>query len=724
MHAGISGLTLASLALCVPIMAQAPQPFLTPPRLQAPAKAGAVNTLEAAISAAGCKPVGDVSQVGNVVSVDLVVREDTNSIFNPSTGGMDQVRLRSYGGCLTGPLLELHPGTTLRVLLINNLAKVDPTCPAGQDPPDGSAGCLNTINIHFHGLHVSPSGNSDNVLLNVAPQTNFDYEVNIPGDHPAGTFWYHAHRHGSTATQVASGASGALIIRGDRHYTGGAPGDIDTILHDASNKPFPEQIFLFQQVPYACFTDDTLAKIITNADNTWSCPAGSVGIIENFGLQLASPTIWDTSGRFTSINGAVQPALTGIQAGVIQHWRMIHGGIHDTVNLQIVPMVASKNPRTARALEGIVSGTPMVQAKLVEEICPSTSQPNNPVPLVPQFEIAADGLTRAAIRPIGIKDGVFQTSVSGGIGTNFMQPGYRSDILLVFPREGTYCVLNQAATPGEREKGGQGTSEIQLLATVIVKGGKPIAVDPETYVFEALHDGNKSDKTLPAAALAGLKKGDLSPWRAMMDLKDAIVNPDVQHADFFIGPLPFPTAFPPNGPAFSQSNPPLGPWSAFGFYINKKTYDPGRIDFTRQVGTTDDWVLTSKVEPHIFHIHVNPFEVMDVQHNDKSIFGANGECLEPPDSVGLQNQYCGMWHVFKDTVFVQNDYKVMIRTKYDRYIGEFVIHCHILDHEDSGMMTNVEIVPDLGAPGNGIGMRTMQPMMINNPRPKEVGVTP
>jgi len=139
------------------------------------------------------------------------------------------------------------------------------------------------------------------------------------------------------------------------------------------------------------------------------------------------------------------------------------------------------------------------------------------------------------------------------------------------------------------------------------------------------------------------------------------------------------------------------------------------VPLAAQIGTAVCWVLTSKGEPHIFHIHVNPFEVMDVQHAGKSIFGPKGECLEPPDSLGLQNQYCGMWHTFKDTVFVQNGYRVMIRTKYDRYIGEFVIHCHILDHEDSGMMTNIQIVPDLGAPGNGIGMSGMHPMMDQQP---------
>lgn len=44
-------------------------------------------------------------------------------------------------------------------------------------------------------------------------------------------------------------------------------------------------------------------------------------------------------------------------------------------------------------------------------------------------------------------------------------------------------------------------------------------------------------------------------------------------------------------------------------------------------------------------------------------------------------------------------YRIFIRTRYERYIGEFVLHCHILDHEDQGMMQNVSIgLPD-GAGG-------------------------
>lgn len=670
----------------------APQPFVAPPHL-AEKTTAEIQLLRstAGVPTGPCKPDGDISHDGNVINLRLVAEVAPNAINNPGspTGGKDSVSLRSYGGCLTGPAIEAKPGNTLRVYLHNNLDANDPSCPANAH---AGPGCFNTVNMHFHGLHVSPTGNSDNVLLNIAPQTHFQYEVNIPEDHPSGTFWYHPHRHGSTALQVASGASGALIIRGDRAYTGGKPGDVDTILRDADGKPLTEQILLFQQIPYGCF--DSAGKLQQRADGSWFCNAGQIGVVNDFDSQLASPTVWDKSGRFTSINGVVQPTLN-IPAGQVQRWRMIHAGIHDTVNLQIVPMVKpANNEKAALALKGVLAGTPKAQAELIKEICPVlTPDKTHVVELVPQFEIASDGLTRTAIHPIGVG----QKSVSGGIGSNFMQPGYRSDVLLAFPHPGTYCVLNQAATPAERASagggngpGGQGPNETQLLATVNVTNGTIVTGDLGQYINKTLYKGNQNNRTLPRAALDGLLRGDLTPWRGMPEEGPASNAATPHQVAFFIGKRP------------SDKK--------FGFWVNDKEYDPDYIDpnFTLQVGATEDWVLTSSGEPHIFHIHVNPFEVMDVTYKGKSIFGANGECLVPPDSVDLQNQYCGMWHAFRDTVFVQNDYQVHVRTTYDRYIGEFVLHCHILDHEDSGMMSNVLIVPDKSQPGGGLGMPGMK----------------
>ena len=255
--------------------------------------------------------------------------------------------------------------------------------------------------------------------------------------------------------------------------------------------------------------------------------------------------------------------------------------------------------------------------------------------------------------------------------------------------------MPQAATPAERTNaggGGQGPNETQLLATVTVSSGKTVAGDLSAFIRQSLYDGNRNDQDLPKAALDGLLRGDLSPWRGMSEEGPASNSANPRTAHFFIGDL-----------VLNDNN-------TFGFYINGKQYDPDRIDkeFTMQVNTTEDWALTSEGEPHIYHIHVNPFEIMDVTYKGKSIFGPDGKCLVPPDSVGLESQYCNLWHTFKDTIFVQNEYEVRIRTTYDRYIGEYVMHCHILDHEDSGMMANILIVPDASAPGGGLGMPGMK----------------
>src|SRR5258706_6247072 len=676
---------LPGIGLAEPV----PQPFLAPPHLEERSTVElSILRAAAGVPIGACQPDGDITHEGNVISLRLVAEVAPNEINNPAnaTAAKDKVSLRSYGGCLTGPVLEAKPGNTLRVYLQNSLNAKDPSC-----PPAGDIGpaCFNTVNLHFHGLHVSPAGNSDNVLLNIVPQSHFQYEVNIPEDHPSGTFWYHAHRHGSTAMQVASGASGALLIRGDRPFTVYKPGDIDTILHDPAGHPMPEQIFVFQQIPYGCF--DAAGKLQQHADGSWYCNIGQVGVVESFGPQLASPTVWDDSGRFTSINGAVQPTLS-VPAGQVQRWRMIHAGIHDTINLQIVPMVKpSGSSKVQLALRGVLTGAPKAQSALVQQLCPMLlPDQTTPVELVPQFEIASDGITRTAIHPIGVK----QSAVSGGIGSNFLQPGYRSDVLIVFPHPGTYCILNQPATPAERATaggGGQGPNETQLLATVIVTPGVSVVGDLGDYVNRALYDGNQNDNpALPTSALQGLLQGDLTPWPEFPGKGSATNPPRLEQACFSIATSP------------KHRN--------LAFWLNDAQYDPNTIDpnFVLQVGATEDWVLTSAGEPHIFHIHVNPFEVIDVTHGGKSIFGSKGECQVPPDSVGLENQYCHMWHAFRDTVFVQNDYQVHIRTTYDRYIGEFVMHCHILDHEDSGMMANVLVVPDSSQPGGGVGMPGMK----------------
>ncbi|MFY8275409.1 multicopper oxidase domain-containing protein [Pseudoalteromonas sp. SSDWG2] len=67
-------------------------------------------------------------------------------------------------------------------------------------------------NVHTHGLHISGESPSDDVTRYFEGGFGGDYVWDIPADHMGGTYWYHAHKHGSTFLQVSSGAFGMIII--------------------------------------------------------------------------------------------------------------------------------------------------------------------------------------------------------------------------------------------------------------------------------------------------------------------------------------------------------------------------------------------------------------------------------------------------------------------------------------------------------------------------------
>lgn len=98
----------------------------------------------------------------------------------------------SFNGGVPGPTLRLAAGDRLRVRLENDLD--------------------DATNLHVHGLHVSPSGNGDNPFVMIEPGDSFDYEYELPADHPPGVYWYHPHHHGSVADQIFGGLHGAIIV--------------------------------------------------------------------------------------------------------------------------------------------------------------------------------------------------------------------------------------------------------------------------------------------------------------------------------------------------------------------------------------------------------------------------------------------------------------------------------------------------------------------------------
>ena len=104
------------------------------------------------------------------------------------------------------------------------------------------------------------------------------------------------------------------------------------------------------------------------------------------------------------------------------------------------------------------------------------------------------------------------------------------------------------------------------------------------------------------------------------------------------------------------------------FAIDGKAFDPDRVDQTVKLGATEEWVIrNASPEWHPFHIHVNDFQPITIDR-----------VPQPPH--------------YEDTIPVPPNGELVARIRFLDYTGKFVYHCHILGHEDAGMMGVVEVV--------------------------------
>lgn len=163
-----------------------------------------------------------------------------------------------------GPCLTVNPGQLMKVKLINNMDKgmeqlrqtpntideywklastpgqpgldaiqwygMAPKTPEemqvvnDQDIP-GRDVTFDDVNLHFHGMQVVPhmfyplgTGNPEAPWITSTPasenvdQQCFCYVIDVPPDHPQGTYWYHIHRHGAVAMQAWQGMVGYLLV--------------------------------------------------------------------------------------------------------------------------------------------------------------------------------------------------------------------------------------------------------------------------------------------------------------------------------------------------------------------------------------------------------------------------------------------------------------------------------------------------------------------------------
>jgi FtsP/CotA-like multicopper oxidase with cupredoxin domain len=107
--------------------------------------------------------------------------------------------------------------------------------------------------------------------------------------------------------------------------------------------------------------------------------------------------------------------------------------------------------------------------------------------------------------------------------------------------------------------------------------------------------------------------------------------------------------------------------------INGSSFDMNRVDERIPLGQTERWRFTNdSAIPHPVHLHGTHFRVLSRTGGRSIVYG-----------------YEGGW---KDTVLLMPLETVDVLVRFDNYLGVFPLHCHNLQHEDMGMMLNVEVV--------------------------------
>jgi FtsP/CotA-like multicopper oxidase with cupredoxin domain len=146
--------------------------------------------------------------------------------------------------------------------------------------------------------------------------------------------------------------------------------------------------------------------------------------------------------------------------------------------------------------------------------------------------------------------------------------------------------------------------------------------------------------------------------------------------------------------AFGMKGEPENP-NFVEFFIDERKFDPDCVDQRMKLGTAEQWTFTNhwqeaskELIAHPAHIHVNPFQVLE--RGNASVPSA--DCTEEEVESGTCHP------IWQDTIALPTSAseKVVIRQRYVSFSGNFVMHCHILGHEDQGMMQRLEIGDESG----------------------------
>ncbi|HEU4885523.1 MAG TPA: multicopper oxidase domain-containing protein [Longimicrobium sp.] len=554
-----------------------------------------------------------------------------------------------------GPTFRVRPGDLVQIWLRNKLPPpVNPSndndvCmsyPAASDtanPPDIFQDCLhgpNYTNIHYHGMHVTPDSTStvigDDVLLAIPPGDSILYSFRIPMNQSPGTHWYHPHKHGSVALQVANGMSGAFIV-------------VDTttgVDRFAAQFNIREHLIAFQQI-------DTAVGLLHG---------DQVNILDKV------PPL---------VNGQNYPTIY-MAPGEVQRWRIVN--------------------------ENVTSNTKTLEFRFED-------RPGQEPVVV---EVARDGVQYA---PINI--------AQGNDSLLLVAAGNRLDVFVQAPLNNGEHLMRVRHISGASLQ----TRRQSVLPLALAAGRRGNQITSNDYrVFRVVVD----------SALAG-RAGSSRGLPGSVPNLSAFLGSRIPDASAFLG-VDLPAASDTAVVVFTDSWHPGSYLQPTQFYLGSATNPSQRFNDTvvfipsdvhgtsmpMYLDSTQTWKVVNNSPNqinHPFHIHINPFQVDSVY----APYGANdpyyalyqelNEASRRGSPIWMDVLPLPQPTVDTSGAVIDTAY-AFITQRYDRFTGcsdgkcgpptgDFVMHCHILGHEERGMMQVLRIQdhgqPTARAPGQGGG---------------------
>ena len=652
-------------------------------------------TFDPAVRSTFSEPLTLASKDG-VLEVRLIARQgaiklDTvaKPVQNALVFAYELIRGTASNGQMTGedlypsPTLQVFPGETLIVHLDNALTGLtirdffDPQyTPKGEEVPLYPPMMASSpLNLHVHGVHVSPKGNGDNVMLHIPGGMSNTYTYNIPKTMPQGAYWYHSHLHGQTTPHVYFGMAGLLAI-------GRTDGNLPVV---TQNKiPIRNMLLQYSYVfdragGSAQLNNYTWSQWVSTikppepgelAKGTYRPVLAPVNFLQSkpgtqsFTIWYAGPlSIRNERGRFEFIPSNLQrfsafPGGPGKDVPADPSLPDHQRDVQFTVNGQFQPVIKSKAGQTEIWVLANVSDIAYLNLQLTETATGNhpkiaiVGQDGVPYPEV-HYSVFENGTkllippaTRYAIAVTMPQEGdlILEMPPRGGGATTISAPGvlYTNDGTENPPATlGSLSVLPSAVSYYD----GFFVSPTQILARATISAGKGVTT--------AFKEGQKLDA-----------------YTVFEDISQS--KPDIEREMVITG------GFLNNLASLSDAKSFMYVFEGIGF--------PNAPLLQPRLGSVEEWrFINNNNDEHPIHIHVNDFQV--THYSDPTRGLETGAEMWAVDNANVPAPAMGA----EESVIQPG--ALSLRMKFDDFTGLFVMHCHRLNHEDNGLMMLVNVIP-------------------------------